>query len=105
MEVLGSQSGTNTDCTNSPDSDVNSLSTSVGQRVNSESVEVLPDSLVTSPSSVEVIGDWKSDESPYVSPMDEKLLETSITPTPGDPMDASFFNESSIDGGELCGLS
>ncbi|XP_008212995.1 TATA element modulatory factor isoform X2 [Nasonia vitripennis] len=101
VEVLGSQSGTSTDCTNSPDSDVNSLSASVGPKVNSESVEVLPDSSVTSPSSVEVLGDWKSDESPYMSPMDEKLFETSITPTPGDVMDSSFFNESSIDGEDI----
>ena len=95
VEVL---SGTNTDCTNSPDSDANSLSASVGQKVNSESVEVLPDSLVTSPSSVEILNDWKSDESPYMSPMDEKLFESSITPTPGDVMDSSITTLS-MDGG------
>lgn len=95
VEVLGSQS----DCTNSPDSDINSLSVSVDLKANSESVEVLPDSLVTSPSSVEVLCEWKSDESPYMSPMDEKLFETSVTPTPGETMDISFYNESSLDGG------
>ncbi|XP_020292159.1 TATA element modulatory factor isoform X2 [Pseudomyrmex gracilis] len=80
VEILGSQS--NTDCTTTPDSDptsaTNSLSPSVvGIKVNSESVEILPDSLVTSPSSVEVLGDWKSDSSPYLSPIDPKNSESS----------------------------
>lgn len=97
VEVLGSQS----DYTNSPDSDVNSLSVSVGLKANSESVEVLPDSLMTSPSSVEVL----ADESPFMSPMDEKMFETSVTPTPGEGMDTSFLNESSIDGGWLKNLT
>ncbi|XP_014210575.1 TATA element modulatory factor [Copidosoma floridanum] len=78
-----------TDGTNSPDSDVNSLSAAMGQKADSESVEVLPDSLVTSPSSVEVLSDWKSDEDSYMSPMDDKMLETSITPTPDDTPDTS----------------
>lgn len=75
VEILGSQS--NTDCTTTPDSDLNSAANStspsvVGIKINSESVEVLPDSLVTSPSSVEILGDWKSDSSPYLSPIDPK---------------------------------
>lgn len=80
VEILDSQS--NTDCTTTPDSDptsaTNSLSPSVvGIKVNSESVEILPDSLVTSPSSVEILGDWKSDSSPYLSPIDQKNSESS----------------------------
>ncbi|XP_050448755.1 TATA element modulatory factor [Cataglyphis hispanica] len=80
VEILGSQS--NTDCTTTPDSDLNSNTNSlsaslIGIKVNSESVEILPDSLVTSPSSVEVLGDWKSDSSPYLSPIDPKNSESS----------------------------
>lgn len=78
VEILGSQS--NTDCTTTPESDPNSISNSlspVGIKVNSESVEILPDSLVTSPSSVEVLGDWKSDSSPFLSPIDPKSSELS----------------------------
>lgn len=80
VEILGSQS--NTDCTTTPDSDLNSVTNSlspslIGIKVNSESVEILPDSLVTSPSSVEVLGDWKSDSSPYLSPIDPKNSESS----------------------------
>ncbi|XP_058794833.1 TATA element modulatory factor-like [Phymastichus coffea] len=90
VEALSFQLEDSTDCTNSPDSEVNSSSAS-GQKVNSESVEVLPDSSVTSPSSVEVINDWKSDESPYLSPMDDRLFEACITPTPSN---VSAFNES-----------
>lgn len=80
VEILGSQS--NTDCTTTPDSDPNSVTNSlspsvVGIKVNSESVEILPDSLVTSPSSVEILGDWKSDSSPYLSPIESKNLESS----------------------------
>lgn len=90
VEILGSQS--NTDCTTtpeSPQSDPNSISNSispsvVGIKVNSESVEILPDSLVTSPSSVEVLGDWKSDSSPYLSPIDPKSSELSPVPDDGD---------------------
>uniref|UniRef100_V9IFB9 Uncharacterized protein n=1 Tax=Apis cerana TaxID=7461 RepID=V9IFB9_APICE len=74
VEILGSRS--NTECTTSPDSDSCSVSNlaspATGTKVNSESVEILPDSLVTSPSSVEVLGDWKSDTSPYLSPIDQK---------------------------------
>lgn len=81
VEILGSQS--NTDCTTTPESDLNSVTNSlspsvVGIKVNSESVEILPDSLVTSPSSVEILGDWKSDSSPYLSPIDPKNLESPI---------------------------
>lgn len=80
VEILGSQS--NSDCTTTPESDLNSVTNSlspslVGIKVNSESVEILPDSLVTSPSSVEVLGDWKSDSSPYLSPIDPKNSESS----------------------------
>lgn len=90
VEILGSES--NTDCTTTPESDLNSVSNSlsasvVGIKLNSESVEILPDSLVTSPSSVEVLGDWKSDSSPYLSPIDPKhsespVLEGDECPTP-----------------------
>ncbi|XP_011883828.1 PREDICTED: uncharacterized protein LOC105570978 [Vollenhovia emeryi] len=75
LEILGSRS--NTDCTTRLESDLNLLSPSVVDiKVNSESVEILPDSLVTSPSSVEILGDWKSDSSPYLSPIDPKNLES-----------------------------
>jgi cytoskeletal protein RodZ len=99
VEILSSRSATNTECTNSPDSDLNSLSTSVDIKANSESVEVLPDSLVTSPSSVEVLGDWKSDESPHMSPMDEKIIESSIAPILNETTDVSYYNEAFNDGG------
>lgn len=80
LEILGSQS--NSDCTTTPESDANSVSDSIGPcavglKVNSESVEVLPDSLVTSPSSVEILGEWKSDSSPYLSPIEQKHSESS----------------------------
>ena len=79
VEILGSRS--NTECTTSPDSDSCSVSNlaspATGTKVNSESVEILPDSLVTSPSSVEVLGDWKSDTSPYLSPIDQKNSDSS----------------------------
>ncbi|KYM96746.1 TATA element modulatory factor [Cyphomyrmex costatus] len=80
VEILSSQS--NTDCTTTPESDPNSVTNSLSPsvidiKVNSESVEILPDSLVTSPSSVEILGDWKSDSSPYLSPVDPKNLESS----------------------------
>ncbi|XP_011642600.1 TATA element modulatory factor-like isoform X2 [Pogonomyrmex barbatus] len=79
VEILGSES--NTDCTTTPESDLNSVTNSlspsvVGIKVTSESVEILPDSLVTSPSSVEILGDWKSDSSPYLSPIDPKNSES-----------------------------
>lgn len=81
VEILGSQS--NSDCTTTPESDLNSVTNSlspslIGIKVNSESVEILPDSLVTSPSSVEILGDWKSDSSPYLSPIDPKNSESSL---------------------------
>lgn len=79
VEILGSRS--NTEYTTSPDSDSCSVSNlaspTTGTKVNSESVEILPDSLVTSPSSVEVLGDWKSDTSPYLSPIDQKNSDSS----------------------------
>ncbi|KAK2586797.1 hypothetical protein KPH14_011822 [Odynerus spinipes] len=80
IEILGSRS--NTDCTTTPESDANSVSDSIGPcgvglKVNSESVEVLPDSLVTSPSSVEILGEWKSDSSPYLSPIEQRDSESS----------------------------
>ncbi|XP_015175996.1 PREDICTED: TATA element modulatory factor-like isoform X2 [Polistes dominula] len=80
VEILGSQS--NTDCTTTPESDGNSVSDSIGPcgvglKVNSESVEILPDSLVTSPSSVEILGEWKSDSSPNLSPIEQKHSESS----------------------------
>lgn len=79
VEILGSQS--NTDCTTTPESVSNSISNSASPsgtdaKLNSESVEILPDSLVTSPSSVEILGDWKSDSSPYLSPTDPLRSET-----------------------------
>jgi len=84
VEILGSES--NTDCTTTPESDPNSVTNSlspsvVGIKINSESVEILPDSLVTSPSSVEVLGDWKSDSSPYLSPIDPKNSESPVLNT------------------------
>lgn len=80
VEILGSRS--NTDCTTTPESEGSSLSnltspSTAGTKVNSESVEVLPDSLVTSPSSVEILGDWKSDNSPYISPVEPRNSESS----------------------------
>ncbi|XP_078033782.1 TATA element modulatory factor isoform X2 [Augochlora pura] len=81
VEILGSRSST--DCSTTPESDCNSIDNSasppvVGTKLNSESVEILPDSLVTSPSSVEILGDWKSDSSPYLSPVDPLCSETSF---------------------------
>ncbi|XP_029041906.2 TATA element modulatory factor isoform X1 [Osmia bicornis bicornis] len=80
VEILGSRS--NTDCTTTPESEGSSLSnlaspSTAGTKVNSDSVEVLPDSLVTSPSSVEILGDWKSDNSPYISPVEPRNSESS----------------------------
>ncbi|XP_012271723.1 TATA element modulatory factor isoform X2 [Orussus abietinus] len=82
LEILGSHSSTDTDCTTTPESDANSVSitasTSVtGPKVTSESVEILPDSSVTSPSSVEVLGDWKSEGSPFLSPVEQYRSEPS----------------------------
>ncbi|XP_074104872.1 TATA element modulatory factor isoform X2 [Cotesia typhae] len=76
VEILGSRSATNTDCTTTPDSEIVSTSDSpspsrstLDLQRNSESVEILPDSLVTSPSSVEVLEDPSKAESPFLSPM------------------------------------
>lgn len=70
VEVIGSQS---TDCTNTPESDVASISDNASaesRKANSDSVEVCPDNTVsiTSPSSVEVL----SKTSPYYSPVEDK---------------------------------
>ncbi|XP_015595309.1 TATA element modulatory factor isoform X2 [Cephus cinctus] len=94
VEVLGSRSTSDTDCTTTPESDINSVSNSIsssamGLKVNSESVEVLPDSLVTSPSSVEILCDWKSDSSPFVSPMDQKQFDASPNPVRGESVTPS----------------
>ncbi|XP_023316610.1 TATA element modulatory factor isoform X2 [Trichogramma pretiosum] len=97
VEILSMQSDTNTDCTTSPDSDMHSLSISMGQKIHSESVEVIPDSL-TSPSSVEILTDWKSDESPHASPLEERPFETSTTPISGQSIEVAALIESSIDG-------
>ncbi|XP_076292494.1 TATA element modulatory factor [Lasioglossum baleicum] len=82
VEILGSRS--NTDCTTTPELDSSSIGDSASPsgvganstKLNSESVEILPDSLITSPSSVEILGDWKSDSSPYLSPVDPLRSET-----------------------------
>ncbi|XP_043468312.1 TATA element modulatory factor [Leptopilina heterotoma] len=76
VEILGSQP--NTDCTTTPESELNSVSQSLSlslpdPRVTSESVEILPDSLVTSPSSVEVLGD----SSPFLSPAEQRQFKSS----------------------------
>ncbi|XP_033186917.2 TATA element modulatory factor isoform X1 [Bombus vancouverensis nearcticus] len=74
IEILGSRS--NTDCTTTPELD--GSPSAKGTKVNSESIEVLPDSMVTSPSSgVEVLEDWKSDTSPYLSPMEQRHSDSS----------------------------
>lgn len=86
VEVLGSRSSLGTDCTTTPESDINSIgnstsSSAIGTRVNSDSVEILPDcsSLTTSPSSVEILGEWKSDSSPFVSPIEADQLLSFIS--------------------------
>lgn len=77
VQVLGSASSPGTDCTTTPESDLNSFgnstgSSATGTKINSDSVEILPDSssLTTSPSSVEILGQWKSESSPFVSPVE-----------------------------------
>ncbi|XP_011302533.1 TATA element modulatory factor [Fopius arisanus] len=88
VEILGSRSETNTDCTTTPESDLISpsisLSTSaIDPKRNSESVEILPDSSVTSPSSVEILDDRSKSESPFLSINHEKSPDgatTSIEP-------------------------
>ncbi|XP_076757592.1 TATA element modulatory factor isoform X2 [Xylocopa sonorina] len=80
VEVLGSRSSTA--CTTTPESDNSSsvsnlASPSAATEVTSDSVEILPDSLVTSPSSVEVLGNWRSDISPYLSPIDHRHSDSS----------------------------
>lgn len=97
VEILGSQPST--DCTTTPESEVNSVSQSSpsfsGPKFNSESVEILPDSLVTSPSSVEVLGDWKSDSSPFLSPTEQKHFQSSSSGRASSTIDI-LENESDI---------
>lgn len=81
VEILGSQSSTNTDCTTTPDSEVSTSAsivtsqTPVDAKRNSESVEILPDSSVTSPSSIDFLRDSKtdSDSSPFLSPVEPPI--------------------------------
>ncbi|XP_015127902.1 TATA element modulatory factor [Diachasma alloeum] len=88
VEILGSRSETNTDCTTTPESDLISPSTSlsasaIDAKRNSDSVEVLPDSSVTSPSSVEILEDRSKSESFFLSISQEKSPDggtTSIEP-------------------------
>ncbi|XP_026671613.1 TATA element modulatory factor isoform X2 [Ceratina calcarata] len=113
VEILGSRS--TTDCTTTPESDGSSVSNPASPSVavmkgNSESVEIMTDSLVTSPSSVEILGNWKSDSSPYLSP-DQRYSESSsiidrddaLTPywddinTPQIPSNENSINPSSSD--------
>lgn len=82
VEVLGNSSETIT--TDSIEFSRSSSSSVMCLKVNqSESVEILPGSSLTSPSSVEILGDWKSDGSPYLSPTSEqqsfKHFETART--------------------------
>ncbi|XP_046737383.1 TATA element modulatory factor isoform X2 [Diprion similis] len=89
VEILGSRSSPGTDCTTTPESDIHSFghstgSSGAGTKINSDSVEILPDnsSLTTSPSSVEILNEWNSESSPFVSPDDGE----SITPLNSNPM-------------------
>ncbi|XP_054009031.1 TATA element modulatory factor isoform X1 [Hylaeus anthracinus] len=102
VEILGSRS--NTDCTTTPESDGNSLSNSaspsvMGVKVDSESVEILPESPVTSPSSVEILGDWKSDSSPYLSPIDSRRTESSSVLDRGDSVTPCWEDSSATQSG------
>ncbi|KAK0168648.1 hypothetical protein PV327_002426 [Microctonus hyperodae] len=102
VEILGSRSWTNTDCTTTPESDVvsasDSLSSStVDPKKNSESVEILPDSLLTSPSSVEVLEDHSKTESPFLSPIDHCLKSPDATTTSIEPDSGESLQESSSD--------
>ncbi|XP_015510965.2 TATA element modulatory factor isoform X1 [Neodiprion lecontei] len=92
VEILGSRSSPCTDCTTTPESDLYSFgqstgSSAVGTKINSDSVEILPDnsSLTTSPGSVEILGEWKSESSPFVSPDDGESI-TPYDPNLMDPM-------------------
>ncbi|XP_043258588.1 TATA element modulatory factor [Colletes gigas] len=102
VEILGSRS--NTDCTTTPESDSNSISNSaspsaMGAKVNSESVEILPDSPVTSPSSVEILGDWKSDSSPYLSPINPRRSDSSSALDRGDSVTPCWEDNSAAQSG------
>ncbi|XP_076627885.1 TATA element modulatory factor isoform X2 [Colletes latitarsis] len=102
VEILGSRS--NTDCTTTPESDSNSISNSaspsaMGAKVNSESVEILPDSPVTSPSSVEILGDWKSDSSPYLSPINPRRSDSSSVLDRGDSVTPCWEDNSAAQSG------
>ncbi|XP_048514067.1 TATA element modulatory factor isoform X2 [Athalia rosae] len=71
VEVLGSRSSPDTECTTTPESEAYSVGVSTGSRMNSDSVEILADcsSLTTSPSSVEILGEWKCTDSSIISPV------------------------------------
>lgn len=62
VEVLGSES-----------SSIDTCASSVHLKINSDSVEILPDGSATSPSSVEVLDDCQSDS--YLSPMEHRDFE------------------------------
>ncbi|KAH0540884.1 TATA element modulatory factor-like isoform X2 [Cotesia glomerata] len=101
VEILGSRSATNTDCTTTPDSEIVSASDSpslsrstLDLQRNSESVEILPDSLVTSPSSVEILEDPSKTESPFLSPMGYNKSPDAAT-TSFEPESESLQNSSS----------
>lgn len=84
VEILGSCSQTNTNCTTTPDSEIisgsNSLSFSaVETKKHSESVEILSDSVNTSPSSVEILEDNSIIESPFLSPFDDSKSEPHVS--------------------------
>ncbi|XP_057324229.1 TATA element modulatory factor isoform X1 [Microplitis mediator] len=99
VEILGSRSDTSTDCTTTPESEIVSASDSLSAstldlKKNSESVEILPDSLVTSPSSVEILEDRSKTESPFLSPSEEyhkspDAPTTSFEPESESPHDSS----------------
>ncbi|XP_043280220.1 TATA element modulatory factor [Venturia canescens] len=99
VEILDSRSNTNT---STPDSEITSPSISTNPtqhdtKRNSDSVEILPDSLVTSPSSVEILGDSKS-ENDDDSPLFLSTIDRSIDCT-GIPKESvvSKFGDSSSD--------
>ncbi|CAD6201468.1 GSCOCG00000268001-RA-CDS [Cotesia congregata] len=101
VEILGSRSATNTDCTTTPDSEIVSATDSpslsrstLDLQRNSESVEILPDSLVTSPSSVEILEDPSKTESPFLSPMGYNKSPDAAT-TFFEPESESLKNSSS----------
>lgn len=131
VEILDSRSNTNT---TTPDSEITSPSISTNPTQHdtkrySDSVEILPDSLVTSPSSVEILGDSKSeneedypkesvvskcgdsssDVSPYASPIEEeskkmsgKLVDRGLSDHESTALvSANLFNFKNLLGGEM----